>query len=281
MTGTHTHAAHSARWLDNVLGANAWGSSFIVGDGAVFPDCIQHQFANILGSLSGGSPVLSGAVVEGPNSHGTTGSLTNMKACDQSSRFTPFNGNGSVFIDNVQSFNTDEPAIDLTASSALAFAWQMASSSAPTPDFSLGATPASVTVTAGGSATYAATISALNGFSRSAALNVSGLPSGATASFSPTSVTGAGSSALTVSTVGSTPAGTYTLTIPGTSSTLTHTTTVTLSVNGEPDFSVSATPSSVTVTAGSSASYTAPASASNGFSSSPPFTLRAYPTRPP
>ena len=62
-------------------------------------------------------------------------------------------------------------------------------------------------------------------------LSVSGLPTGATASFNPASVTTSGSSTLTVSTATTTPAGTYTLTITGTSGSLSHTATVTLVVN--------------------------------------------------
>ena len=48
-------------------------------------------------------------------------------------------------------------------------------------------------------------------------MSLSGLPAGATGSFNPVSVSSSGSSALTVSTGCSTPAGTYTLTITGTS----------------------------------------------------------------
>lgn len=123
-------APQASRWLGNILGANAWGSSFSVGDGHVFPDCMQHQIANLVGSLNGAPPLLLGAVVEGPNNSGTTGLLDGMKTCDATSRFSPFDGNGSVFVDNVQSFNTVEPAIDLTASSILAFAWQITTPSA-------------------------------------------------------------------------------------------------------------------------------------------------------
>src|SRR5262249_4219919 len=50
-----------------------------------------------------------------------------------------------------------------------------------TPDFSISATPASQTVTAGNGASYTATIGALNGFAGAVNLGVSGLPSGATA----------------------------------------------------------------------------------------------------
>jgi endoglucanase len=66
LTGESTYQGFAARWLGNVLGANAWGSSFIIGDGTTFPYCPQHQVANIVGSLDGSAPVLDGAVVEGP-----------------------------------------------------------------------------------------------------------------------------------------------------------------------------------------------------------------------
>jgi endoglucanase len=128
LSGTSVFAAWKGRWLANILGANAWGSSFIIGDGSTFPHCPQHQPANLLGSLDGSSPVLAGAVVEGPNEAASSGLLEGMRACptDGVDRFAAFNGAG-VFKDDVQSFATVEPAIDLTASSPLAFAWQIAS----------------------------------------------------------------------------------------------------------------------------------------------------------
>ncbi len=100
------------------------------------------------------------------------------------------------------------------------------------PDFALSRNPTSRTVTAGSSTSYTITVSALNGFTGGVSLSLSGLPSGATGTFNPTSVTGSGSSTLTVTTDSSaTPAGTYTLTIHGDSGTLSHTATATLVVN--------------------------------------------------
>jgi hypothetical protein len=99
---------------------------------------------------------------------------------------------------------------------------------APTPDFTLSASPASRTVSRGGSTTYSVTITRLNGFGGSVSLSVSGLPSRATASFSPNPATS--SSTLTVSTRSKTARGTFTLTIRGTSGSLAHTTTVSLTV---------------------------------------------------
>jgi endoglucanase len=129
LVGEDTYGTYAGRWLANMLGANAWGSSFIIGDGSVFPDCPQHQVANIVGSLNGAPPVLAGAVVEGSSGEKSSGKLTGMRACPVGgvNRFKPFNSASAKYEDNVQAFTNTEPAIDLTASSMLAFSWQMSS----------------------------------------------------------------------------------------------------------------------------------------------------------
>lgn len=129
LTNNSTYATDSRRWLGNISGANAWGVTFTVGDGDTFPDCMQHQVANLAGSLNGRPPVLSGAAVEGPNSAASSGLLTNMMTCPPGGGdvYKKFNGNGAVYKDNVQSYSTDEPAIDLTATSFLMYAWRIAS----------------------------------------------------------------------------------------------------------------------------------------------------------
>jgi endoglucanase len=127
LTGSGAYRPFSARWLGNVLGANAWGSSLIVGDGSTFPDCPSHQVANLAGSLDGSPPVLAGAVVEGPSNEASKGKVAGMRKCPaHGNSFAPFDGSGAVFADNVQSYTTVEPAIDLTATSPLAFSWQLA-----------------------------------------------------------------------------------------------------------------------------------------------------------
>ncbi|HXB15898.1 MAG TPA: glycoside hydrolase family 9 protein [Solirubrobacteraceae bacterium] len=126
LTGETTFAAEGARWLANVLGANAWGVSMAIGDGSVFPDCPSHQVANLAGSLDGSPPVLAGGVVEGPSNAASSGEVEGMRPCPAGGgdQYARFDGSGAVFEDNVQSFTTAEPAIDLTASSMLAFSWQ-------------------------------------------------------------------------------------------------------------------------------------------------------------
>src|SRR6185295_4724418 len=74
-------------------------------------------------------------------------------------------------------------------------------SASSTPDFSISASPASLALIQGASGTSTATITALNGFSSSVALAVTGCPAGATCSL-PTPVTPnpTATSPLTVST---------------------------------------------------------------------------------
>lgn len=114
------------RQASGVLGANAWGVSFIIGDGTTYPFCPQHQVANLVGSPNGPGGVLAGAVVEGPNSSPSSGKLTAMLDCGSPKTYKAFNGEGAIYEDFVQSYTTNEPAIDLTAASMLMFAWRIA-----------------------------------------------------------------------------------------------------------------------------------------------------------
>ncbi|HEY2130582.1 MAG TPA: glycoside hydrolase family 9 protein [Streptosporangiaceae bacterium] len=127
LTGRPVYAGWAQHWLDNILGSNGWGVSLVVGDGTVFPDCMQHQVTNLVGSHDGKPPVLAGAAVEGPNSFAATGTVPNMRRCNANAPgdvpYAAYNGHKAVFQDNVQSYSTVEPAIDLTALTPLAFAW--------------------------------------------------------------------------------------------------------------------------------------------------------------
>jgi endoglucanase len=139
LTQSKSYDTYSQRWLANIVGTNPWGSSFIVGDGSTFPNCIQHQVANLSGALDGtfgGTPVLWGAAVEGPASSTTSGVVDGMILCPSNGAdaFKKFNGNDgafnasevAVYRDNMQSYSTTEPAIDLTATSFLMWSWRLA-----------------------------------------------------------------------------------------------------------------------------------------------------------
>jgi uncharacterized membrane protein len=122
---------------------------------------------------------------------------------------------------------------------------------------------------------FTATVNALNGFGGSVGLSVSGLPAGATGSFSPTSVTGNGSSTLTITTTSSVAAGTYPLTITGTSGTLTRTSSVNFVIS---DFSVNASPASQTINPAGSTTFTATVNGLSGFSSSVGLSVSGLPS---
>jgi thermitase len=102
--------------------------------------------------------------------------------------------------------------------------------SAGAMDFSLAASPAALSAGVASSASTTVTVTATSGFSDAVDLSVSGLPIGATASFSPATVAGSGTSQLTVTVVAATP-GAYTLTVTGKSGWRSHATQVALTVS--------------------------------------------------
>lgn len=122
-------------------------------------------------------------------------------------------------------------------------------------DFTVSAAPASRTIPPGTTTTYAVTVGASGGFDGKVNLSVIGLPAGVTASFNPSSFTGPGTSTLTVVAGAGAPAGAYILTITGTCSSLIRTAPVSLVVNPAAGFSLSATPSSRTITRGKTTTY--------------------------
>ena len=133
------------------------------------------------------------------------------------------------------------------------------------PDFSLSASPASVSAAQGGSASTTVSVTPLGGFSGSVALSASGLPAGVTASFNPASTAGTSSLTFTASSTAAT--GATNVTISGTSGTLTHSTSVSLTVTAaqNPDFSLSAT--NATVTQGATGTSTMTVTSLGGFNS--------------
>jgi len=147
------------------------------------------------------------------------------------------------------------------------------------PDFSVSATPSSRTIVQGSSTTYSATVTALNGFNGNVSLSASGLPSGANASFNPSTISGSGSSTLTITTLSSTPAGSYPITITATSGTLAHATTVTLVVTGPSDFTLVVSPTSRTINRGSSTTYSVNIGAVGSFSGTVSLTVSGLPKK--
>jgi subtilase family serine protease len=149
---------------------------------------------------------------------------------------------------------------------------------ATSPTFSLSATSVSILQGSSGSSTVTSTVA--DGFDSAVALTVSGLPTGVTGTFSPTSITGSGASTLSLTVASTTTAGTYTITVTGTSPTLTQTTTFTLTVTAPvtAGFSVSVSPASGSLDEGQSGYVTVTVTATGGFDSAVKLTSSGEPT---
>jgi hypothetical protein len=123
------------------------------------------------------------------------------------------------------------------------------------PTFTISATPASQTVTQGGSTSYTVTVTPQNNFTDTVTFGASGLPTGATVSFVPPSVSGSGSSTFNVGTAANSPTGSSTVTVTGTSPSVTKSTTATLVVS-PPTFTVTGTITPTSDGAGSTVNLT-------------------------
>jgi endoglucanase len=122
--GSAKYQAFAQQQLNFALGANAWGSSFVVGAGTVYPYCMQSEIANLAGSLTGHGNIQLGAATDGPSSPANfvgLGTVPGMRACSAGS-FGPFNSSAAAYEDNVVAWPSVEPADDYTAISLLAFA---------------------------------------------------------------------------------------------------------------------------------------------------------------
>lgn len=138
----------------------------------------------------------------------------------------------------------------------------------PEPSFTLSAGPSSATLGQGGSVTSTITVVGRNAFAGTVILSASGLPSGVTASFNPTSTTT--SSILTLTADSTAAIGTTAFKLTGTSGNLTPTTSMTLTVaassaSSSPNFTLSAGPSSGTVGQGGNITSTITVVGRNAF----------------
>ena len=122
--GSSQFESFAQQQLNFALGANGWGSSFVVGAGTVFPHCMQSEIANLAGSLTGTGDIQLGATTDGPSDPANfvgLGTVSGMRACS-AGHFAPYNTKTAGYEDNVVSWPSVEPADDYTANSLLAFA---------------------------------------------------------------------------------------------------------------------------------------------------------------
>ena len=149
-------------------------------------------------------------------------------------------------------------------------AFRAAGSGAPPPfDFAM-SNGGNKSVVQGASVANTITSTLASGTAALVSYAASGLPTGATAAFSPTSCNPTCNTTLTITTAGSTPTGTSAIVVTGTSGALVHTTSFNLTVTGAsdttpPTVSLSAPANNATVT-GTAVTITATASDNVGVS---------------
>jgi len=138
-----------------------------------------------------------------------------------------------------------------------------------TPSFTISAAPTSVSVVQGSDGTSTITTAVSGGFDAAVALSASGQPTGVTVAFNPTSIAapGAGTSTMTITVASTTATGTYPITVTGVGGGVTQTTTVSLTVtaSGTSDFSISASPTAITVARGATGTSTISTAALGSF----------------
>ncbi len=179
--------------------------------------------------------------------------------------FTPnsVNGSGSSILTIQTSAQTPQGNFSLTISGASGSLVQTSNATLQIGgNFLLTVDVNSQTVGVGGSTTYTLNTIPQNGFNANVTLSVSGLPAGASFSFSANPVPTPGTSVLTIS--NAMPAGSYTLTISGTGGGFTHSLMVALLVTG--DFTLAIAPSLKTINVDGSAFYSLTVTPSGGFS---------------
>lgn len=134
LAGRPTFRALGQAQLDWALGANAWGSSFMVGAGSVFPHCLANQIPNLSGSLTGSGAILAGATVDGPIAADAVAGLSSIsgsRRCPAAGASDPFaaqDGDGMAYRDDVRSSSTSEASDDVAALALLAAAAESAGS---------------------------------------------------------------------------------------------------------------------------------------------------------
>lgn len=120
------------------------------------------------------------------------------------------------------------------------------------PDFHIGVEPSSASILQGESASFTVEITGVGGFDEEVSLSVPGLPHGAGAVFADPSGVPNFSTTLTIEISGDTPPGIYEIEVRGIGGGKSHSARITLEVAPPPDFAISLSQLSVTLTQGGS-----------------------------
>jgi kumamolisin len=147
-----------------------------------------------------------------------------------------------------------------------------------TPGFGLTASTTQLSILQGGSGASTITSTVINGFGSNISLSAAGQPAGVTITFSPTSIAGAGTSSMTIAVGSSAAVGTYRIKVTGTSGSITEVVTISLTVTkAPPNYTLSASPKSISVARGGSGAFTITTVISGGFDSAISLSATGYP----
>jgi subtilase family serine protease len=251
------------------LGASPTSVSVVVGNSgrSTITTAISGGFDSAIALSATGQP--AGVTVSfSPTSIAAPGSGTSTATLAVASTTTP--GTYTITVSGTGDSITHTATISLTVTSA------------PVPAFTLAASPTSVSIAQGATGTSTITTTVSGGFSSAIALSASGLPTGVTAAFSPTSIAapGSGSSTLTFTVASTAAAGTSTITITGTGGGLTHTATVSPTVTAKVagSFTIAVSPTSGYLDRGQSGYAVVTIKVSGGFDSAVALSATGIPT---
>jgi len=155
-----------------------------------------------------------------------------------------------------------------------------ATGAAASPNFTVSASPSSLTIQQGNRGTSTITTTISGGFNNLISLTSTGAPAGSKVTFNPNTISapGAGSATMTITLAGNTPLGTYPITVMAAGGGLFHTTVVSVTVVLAADFTLSASPASLSVAQGNQGTSTITTSIINGFDSAITLSASLIPT---
>lgn len=149
------------------------------------------------------------------------------------------------------------------------------------PDFSISVSPTTLSLTAGTSSSFQVSLSPIDGFTGSATVTVTGLPTGVTIQpASGFSVSASSPQTVTVDVASSVAAGTYSVQLTATAGALTHTGAVGVTITAPvtPDFALAANPASLSLVSGSQTSFQVSVQGSGGFAGGVQIQISGLPT---
>lgn len=244
---------------DVVWAYTSAGPSSCGGRTRVFPDVVAPGVSVLSADRYGGYTYLSGTSIAAPHA---TGALALLLGAHPGLAVATLEASLTSTATDLGAAGPDDRYGYGRLDVAAAAAW---ASSAP--DLSVAVTPASATTPAGGSVSVTVGVTPVDGFTAATTLSLDGLaPEAGSWSFAPSALgPGTWDSVLTVTTSGNLPAGTYPLTLTASGGGLTRTAVLALTVTPAPDFTLEASPSTVTVKPGRAAKYTIGVGSAAGF----------------